>query len=124
MAIKICVDPGHGGHDPGAVGPTGLTEASRALIIGELVGSALLGHGVQVKLTRSTDVFIQLHVRCDIANDWEANYFVSIHCNSDGPSAKGIETLYTSPTGKELARPVQKALIGGLKRDRDAGDSG
>ena len=68
-------------------------------------------YGVATRLTRSTDVFVELGDRCAVANGWHADWFVSIHLNSDGPSAVGIETLYTSEEGKALAVSVQAALI-------------
>jgi N-acetylmuramoyl-L-alanine amidase len=109
--MRIVLDPGHGGHDPGAVGPSGLEEAPVALALCELVAAELEGYELEVKMTRETDVFIELAKRCEIANDWKANYFVSVHANSNGPSAVGIETLYTSETGKALALPVQRTLV-------------
>lgn len=109
--MKICIDPGHGGHDPGANGPTGLDEAPVALTISLKLAEELAGEGIQTKLTRSTDVYVELGYRCQIANDWGADYFVSIHLNSNGSTAKGIETLYTTQNGKALAEPIQQALI-------------
>lgn len=109
--IKICVDAGHGGKDPGAVGPTGLEEATVALAIARQLAMNLESIGCSTKLTRSTDVFIELYQRCEIANDWGASYFISVHLNSDGPTAVGIETLYKTSMGKVLAEPVQEALI-------------
>ena len=91
--MKICLDAGHGGHDPGAVGPTGLTESSVNLNISNYLAAILEGWGLAVKETRTTDVFVELSHRCSIANGWNADYFVSIHLNSNGPSANGIETL-------------------------------
>src|SRR5215510_15099352 len=100
--MKICLDPGHGGSDPGAVGPSGLSEASVVLAISQYVATELENLGLEVRLTRDTDVFIALGHRCAIANDWHADYFVSIHLNSDGPNAKGIETLYKTTNGQAL----------------------
>jgi len=66
---------------------------------------------VVTRLTRSTDIFVELGERCSIANSWHADWFVSVHLNSDGPSAVGIETLYRGNIGKHLAVDVQSALI-------------
>lgn len=110
-SIKICIDPGHGGNDSGAGGPTGLEEASVALDLSSKLSDALNEIGVDTILTREDDTFIELGERCDIANEWEADYFVSVHLNSNGPTAIGIETLYKSENGKKLAAPVHEALI-------------
>lgn len=118
--MKICIDPGHGGKDPGAVGPSGLEEAGVVLVISEYLAADLGSRGVAVKLTRSNDVFIELGARCGIANDWNADYFVSVHLNSDGGSANGIETLYKSTKGEALADSVQKAMVAATG-DRDRG---
>lgn len=118
--MKICIDPGHGGHDPGAVGMNGLEEANVALDIAHRVSHLLREHNVSIKMTRKSDVHIELFDRCFIANNWEANYFISIHLNSNGSDIVGIETLYTSDTGKVLAEPVQKAMVSETG-DRDRG---
>jgi N-acetylmuramoyl-L-alanine amidase len=79
----IVIDPGHGGKDPGAHGAYS-NEKSVALSIGKKLKEAIddqMG-GVNVIMTRSTDKFIELHRRADIANENKANLFISIHCNS------------------------------------------
>jgi N-acetylmuramoyl-L-alanine amidase len=93
---RIVVDPGHGGHDPGAVGPTGLQEKDVVLAIGlklrELLKEEL---GLDVVMTRSTDVFIPLEERTAIANKVNADLFVSVHANAAANrNASGIETYY------------------------------
>lgn len=93
---RIVVDPGHGGHDPGAVGPNGIQEKDVVLAIGlrlrELFREEL---GVDVVMTRSTDVFIPLEERTAIANKVGADLFLSVHANA-APNrlAAGIETYY------------------------------
>lgn len=79
----IVIDPGHGGKDPGAHG-AGANEKTVALSIGKKLRDALNDQlsGVKVIMTRSTDKFIELHRRADIANENKANLFISIHCNS------------------------------------------
>ena len=111
--MKICLDAGHGGNDTGAVGPTGLEEATLVLTISKLVASWLDVMQQEVLLTRESDVFVELSMRCDVANDWGADYFVSVHANSNGSSAVGIETLYTSDRGFELSIPIQSELVEG-----------
>lgn len=115
--MKICLDPGHGGQDSGAVGPNGLEESKSVLTISKKISHNLIGANLLTHLTRKSDVFIELERRCEIANSWGADYFVSVHLNSNGPTAVGIETLYTSSKGKELATPVQAAMI------RETGDT-
>ena len=93
---RIVVDPGHGGHDPGAVGPNGVREKDVVLAIGlklrELLKEEL---GLDVVMTRSTDVFIPLEERTAIANKVNADLFVSVHANAaQNRSAAGIETYY------------------------------
>ncbi|MDD2897354.1 MAG: N-acetylmuramoyl-L-alanine amidase [Desulfuromonadaceae bacterium] len=93
---RIVVDPGHGGHDPGAVGPSGIQEKDVVLAIGlrlrELFREEL---GVDVVMTRSTDVFIPLEERTAIANKVGADLFLSVHANAaPNRSAAGIETYY------------------------------
>jgi N-acetylmuramoyl-L-alanine amidase len=97
-ARRIVIDPGHGGHDPGTIGPRGLQEKDLvldvALRLERLVRQEL---GTEVILTRSTDVFIPLEERTAIANSKGADIFVSIHANAARNSkARGIETYVLS----------------------------
>lgn len=90
----IVIDPGHGGKDPGATGKNGLREKDIVLDVGlrlrKLVKEKL---GVNVIMTRDTDVFIPLEERTAIANTRGADLFVSVHANSSRRSgAKGVET--------------------------------
>jgi N-acetylmuramoyl-L-alanine amidase len=90
------VDPGHGGHDPGAIGPNGIQEKDVVLAIGlrlrELFREEL---GVDVVMTRSTDIFIPLEERTAIANKVGADLFLSVHANAaSNRNAAGIETYY------------------------------
>ena len=105
--MRIVIDPGHAGRnvDPGAVNQsTGLQEADVALFVSKLVETQLLEAGHEVKLTRTdweqaeTD---DLNVRTSLSNDWGADLFVSIHCNSAvSPNAAGYE-VWTSPGDTE-----------------------
>lgn len=93
---KICLDAGHGGKDSGALGPNGLRESDVALSVVMLLGSMLTPY-LDVTYTRKTDVFIELSGRASIANDQQADAFLSIHCNSGGQgSGDGFE-VFTSP---------------------------
>lgn len=93
---RIVVDPGHGGHDPGAVGQSGLQEKDIVLDIGLRLRERLKEElGLDVVMTRSTDVFIPLEERTAIANKVGADLFVSIHVNAaPNRAASGIETYY------------------------------
>ena len=88
---KICIDPGHGGSDPGAVGQ-GLQEKTINLDIGNRMYTIMTSDAASCKRTRSTDVYVSLQGRCDIANNWGANRFESTHCNAFDGSAHGTET--------------------------------
>jgi N-acetylmuramoyl-L-alanine amidase len=92
---RIVIDPGHGGHDPGAQGK-GIKEADLVLDVALRLQKLLLkSPGVEVVLTRSTDVFIPLEERTAIANRESADLFLSIHANaSRNPSARGVETYF------------------------------
>lgn len=82
--VKIFIDPGHGGNDPGAVG-NGLKEKDLTLKITKKIQS-LLGEyqNISVKLSRTTDVYLSLSERANLANDWGADFFLSIHINAGG----------------------------------------
>ena len=102
---RIVIDPGHGGHDPGAVGLNGIMEKEVVLAISlklrELLKEEL---GLDVVMTRSTDVFIPLEERTAIANKVNADLFVSVHANA-APNrlASGIETYYLNLAKTEKA---------------------
>lgn len=95
-SVKICIDPGHGGSDPGAVGPTGLKESDVAIDIARYVRMGLADQGDEVEFTRATDDFISLPARCDYANDWMADIFISIHCNAFSDEAAHGYEVWTS----------------------------
>jgi N-acetylmuramoyl-L-alanine amidase len=97
---KIVVDAGHGGHDTGTIGPNGLLEKDLvldvALRLGKLLEQKL---GADVVYTRQDDTFIPLETRTAIANQNQADLFISIHANSSpDPSARGVETYYLNFT--------------------------
>jgi N-acetylmuramoyl-L-alanine amidase len=94
---RIVIDPGHGGHDPGVLGK-GLNEAALVLDVALRLEKLLQKeHGVEVVLTRRTDVYLPLEERTEIANRQNADMFLSIHANaSRNEDARGIETFYLS----------------------------
>lgn len=102
---RIVVDPGHGGHDPGAVGPSGLQEKDVVLAIGLKLRQMLRDElGLDVVMTRSTDVFIPLEERTAIANKVNADLFLSVHANAaPNRNASGIETYYLNLAKTEKA---------------------
>jgi N-acetylmuramoyl-L-alanine amidase len=111
---KHCIDEGHGGTDPGAVGSKGTHEANHNLDIGKIVGRILTEQGQQVVHTRTTDKWLSLAERADIANKTNCNTFISIHCNSfRDASANGVETWsYPNSTeGMKLSKLVQEELV-------------
>ncbi len=96
--IRVMIDPGHGGKDPGAIGPTGLKEKDVVLSIGRLVREKLerLG-GFDVRMTRDDDVFIPLEERTAKANEAGAAIFVSLHINaSRNRRTEGVSTYVLS----------------------------
>ena len=95
---RVMIDPGHGGQDPGAVGPALLAEKDVALAVGEALWKKLSRHPeVVAKLTRETDEFVPLKERAARSNAFEADLFISIHCNaSESHQGKGFE-VWTSP---------------------------
>ena len=96
--IRVMIDPGHGGKDPGATGPTGLKEKDVVLAIGRLVREKLqrLG-GFDVRMTRDDDVFIPLENRTLLANEAGAGIFVSLHINaSRNRATEGVSTYVLS----------------------------
>jgi len=106
---RIVLDPGHGGHDTGTIGPEGLREKDLVLDVARRLGALIEERmGSEVVYTRSDDTFIPLERRTEIANEAKADLFLSIHANSSPlRSAAGVETYYlnftTSKTALEVA---------------------
>ncbi|MBF0564983.1 MAG: N-acetylmuramoyl-L-alanine amidase [Nitrospirae bacterium] len=105
---KIVLDPGHGGHDPGAMSKDGLKEKDITLDIALYTAKILRNkYGFDVYMTRDKDVFIPLDERTAIANSKNADLFVSIHVNANNtPSVKGIETYFLNFTNSEESMKV------------------
>lgn len=105
---RVVIDPGHGGKDPGAIGPSGLMEKEIVLDVAKRIKSKLETQlGLEVILTRDRDVFIPLEERTAIANAREADLFVSIHVNAHRKSAtRGIETYFLNLASSEDAMEV------------------
>jgi N-acetylmuramoyl-L-alanine amidase len=105
---KIVIDPGHGGHDAGTIGPNGLTEKDLVLDVSLRLGKLLESRlGAEVDYTRDDDTFIPLETRTEIANQDQADLFVSVHANSSHDSdARGVETYYLNFTTSRDALDV------------------
>ncbi|MGM7635100.1 N-acetylmuramoyl-L-alanine amidase [Bacillus sp. Hm123] len=121
----IILDPGHGGHDPGAIG-FGLKEKDVVLSTSLKLNQLFKQTPFKVKMTRSDDRYIKINNRVSYAIKNKGNTFVSIHANAASPSANGTETIYHATRGnpyvadsKLLASKIQNRLIKALKtRDR------
>ncbi len=118
----VVIDAGHGGHDPGAIGPTGLREKDVTLRVAMAIRDALLASGrVRVALTREDDRFLILQERYGIARQLGADLFISVHCDSAGnPTASGatVYTLSETASDKEAARLAAREnkadILGGV----------
>ena len=107
---SVVIDAGHGGKDPGAIGRYGLKEKDVVLDMSQRVGNELKRCGVKVYFTRSTDVFIPLPQRSDIANGKEADVFVSIHANAcRSRRIEGFEVYYLTEAVDDDARALAAA---------------
>ncbi len=102
---RIVIDPGHGGHDTGTVGPEGLREKDLVLDVSKRLGALIEERmNSEVIYTRSDDTFIPLEQRTEIANQAKADLFLSIHANSSPlRSAAGVETYYLNFTTSKAA---------------------
>ena len=119
----ICLDPGHGGTDPGAVAG-GVREADVALDYALAVGAELERAGLAVLYTRTTDRTLDLAARARAANDTGAAVFVSLHCNaSANASAEGVQVFHCrgSARGEALARRVFDRIAAVESPGRSAG---
>jgi len=106
---RIVIDAGHGGHDTGTIGPTGLMEKDLCLDVALRVGKLIQQRlpSAEVIYTREDDTFIGLEQRTEIANDARADLFLSVHANSSPDhKARGIETYYLNFTGSSDAMEV------------------
>ncbi len=127
----ICIDPGHGGGDAGAIGPTGVMEKSVTLRVALKLQELLEAEGAQVIMTRRTDKQVswkgdkasaieELQARCDVANKAKATIFISIHADSfTNHAARGSTGYYYSKTegnsAKRLADAIRRGVCEQLK---------
>jgi len=123
----IVLDAGHGGHDSGATGPTGLMEKDLVLDVTRRVAKLVEARlGLKVLLTRDTDNFVTLRDRTSYANRQHADLFVSIHANAHREAAAdGVETYFLSSEATDsTARQVAAAENGVVQLEQPAGRGG
>lgn len=99
---KICIDPGHGGTDPGAVNGARY-EKDDVLRLGKAVANRLRQQGIEVVMTREKDLSMPISSRCSVANQANCDYILSLHRDAAGPSASGISVwIYSAANDKSL----------------------
>ena len=116
---RVIIDPGHGGDDPGTIGIGGFREKDLVLPISLDVAEILRKQEIDVIMTRDTDNFISLQGRTDLANDIDADLFVSIHANAinlSRPDVNGLETYYYK-SGRRLAEVIHWSILNGVEID-------
>ena len=122
--MKILVDPGHGGSDPGAIGPSGGQEKDANLGMSLALRDRLKEMGAEVRMTRDTDRNVsrpggtqseELRARVQMANAWPADFFVSVHSNSStSPTLRGTSTFHArvaSQASKDMAAGIQEQMV-------------
>ncbi len=128
--LVVAIDPGHGGQDPGAVGPTGKREKDITLAVArELARQVNATPGLKAYLTRDTDVFITLPMRAQKARSAKADIFISIHADAaENRAAKGASVYVLSPKGASSQRARWLAdkenaadLVGGVRLQQTEG---
>jgi N-acetylmuramoyl-L-alanine amidase len=112
---RLVIDAGHGGSDPGAIGPTGLREKDVTLAIAKAVAPIVAKElSVEVRLTRGSDAHVSLEERAAAANAFAADVFLSIHCNAaEVKGRRGVETYVLDTARDELATRVAARENGG-----------
>ena len=105
---RVAIDAGHGGSDPGAIGPSGLREKDVTLDIAHLVAPMLSSElGILTMLTRDDDRVVPLDARAARANAFHADLFISIHCNaSENSAAHGVMSFVLDTTRDEIANAI------------------
>jgi N-acetylmuramoyl-L-alanine amidase len=104
---RIIIDPGHGGKDPGAIGPKGVKEKDITLAVSKELAVRLHEDGFEIFLTRKNDTFIPLEKRTAFANKNKADLFISVHVNAnDKVSLRGVETYFLNLTTDASALKV------------------
>jgi len=113
--FSVVIDPGHGGPDPGAIGIGGIRETDVVLEVSKIVKKLLSDKGVKVVLTRKNEIDLDLPPRVSIANNTDADIFVSIHANASRGKRRdinGLETFYYRGwRGRLLAKRIQQQIL-------------
>ena len=113
--FSVVIDPGHGGPDPGAIGIGGIRETDVVLEVSKIVKNLLSEKGVKVVLTRKNEVDLDLSPRVSLANNMDADIFVSIHANASRGKRRdinGLETFYYRGwRGRLLAKRIQQQIL-------------
>jgi len=113
--FEVVIDPGHGGPDPGAIGIGGIRETDVVLEVSKIIKKLLSEKGVKVRLTRTNDIDLDLPPRVSIANNTDADIFVSIHANASRGKRRdinGLETFYYRGWREILlAKRIQKQIL-------------
>lgn len=112
--MLIFIDAGHGGTNPGAVNAMGLEEADINLDVALRLGRLLQSYGYVVEYSRTEDITMSLTERSRLANQAGADYFISIHCNSNvNPNVNGTETFFyrENTIAQDFAIVVNNALV-------------
>ena len=119
---RIVVDAGHGGHDTGAIGPSGVREKDVTLAMAQRLASRLRGRGFEVVLTRDRDAFVPLEERTAIANARRGDLLVSLHANAHPRRDRhGVETYVLDVAGDRYARRLAARENGAFDDDADEG---
>ena len=122
---RVVIDPGHGGHDKGSIGPGGLLEKELVLDVAQRLGKLIEDRlGSEVIYTRDDDKFIPLESRTEMANENKADLFLSIHANSSPfPAVSGIETYYLNfSSTREAMDLASRENAGSQKSIHELGD--
>ncbi|MFW5985489.1 MAG: N-acetylmuramoyl-L-alanine amidase [Halanaerobiaceae bacterium] len=106
----VILDPGHGGFDPGAVGPSGLTEKKVVLDIARRVKDYISGRVDQVFMTRNSDEFVSLRDRVKMANEVGTGIFVSIHANASTKRYSEGTEIYIAPGSNGISTPLGETI--------------
>lgn len=113
----VVIDPGHGGTDPGAIGPRSTKESMVNLEMALKLQGELRKYGISTAMTRDTDLFVDLPTRPNFGEQKGAKLFVSLHCNAcPNPEVAGVETYYRQNDGIPLAKEIHRLLVEDLGR--------